>query len=87
MMKNAHLLRTCEYASGRLTNSPPWHGVAPYSSRRHSQDFGRLVPPVAGGIFEQPSESDFFSSLIERTEREEVAFIKSPMIKAIERHD
>jgi len=33
------LRRTAEYASGRLTNSPAWQEVAPYSSRRHSQDF------------------------------------------------
>ena len=29
---------------GRLTNSPAWQEVAPYSSRRHSQDFGPLWP-------------------------------------------
>jgi len=28
-----------KYASGRLTNSPAWQEVAPYSSRRHSPDF------------------------------------------------
>ncbi len=36
------LQRTFKYASGPLTNSPAWQEVAPYSSRRHSQDFGRL---------------------------------------------
>ena len=49
LLKNAHLLRfpppsslqrTSKYASGRLTNSSAWQDVAPYSSRRHSQDFG-----------------------------------------------
>jgi len=29
---------TSKYASGRLTNSSAWQDVAPYSSRRHSQD-------------------------------------------------
>jgi hypothetical protein len=37
------LQRTPKYASGRLTNSSAWQDVAPYSSRRHSQDFGRLA--------------------------------------------
>jgi hypothetical protein len=32
------LQRTVKYASGRLTNSSAWQDVAPYSSRRHSQD-------------------------------------------------
>jgi len=32
------LQRTFKYASGRLTNSSAWQEVAPYSSRRHSQD-------------------------------------------------
>jgi hypothetical protein len=35
-----HLLRFLKYASGRLTNSLAWQEVAPYSSRRHSQDLG-----------------------------------------------
>ena len=30
------------YASGRLINSLAWQEVAPYSSRRHSQDIGSL---------------------------------------------
>jgi hypothetical protein len=28
---------------GRLTDSPAWQEVAPYSSRRHSQDFESLA--------------------------------------------
>jgi len=53
LLKNGHLLRfphlsslrrTVKYASGRLTHSPAWQEVASYSSRRHSQDFGRLPP-------------------------------------------
>ncbi len=37
------LQRTIKYASCRLTNSSAWQDVAPYSSRRHSQDFGGLA--------------------------------------------
>ena len=37
------LQRTSKYASGRLTNSPAWQEVAPYSSRRHSQGFEGLA--------------------------------------------
>jgi hypothetical protein len=73
------LQRTFKYASGRLTNSPAWQEVAPYSSRRHSQDFGapaerdfaklNLHLPAyqslgAGrGIFDQPAKKDFFNRL------------------------
>jgi len=32
------LRRTAQYASSRLTHSSGWQDVAPYSSRRHSQD-------------------------------------------------
>jgi hypothetical protein len=44
------LQRTSKYASGRLTNSSAWQDVAPYSSRRHSQDClpDRQVKGAAG---------------------------------------
>jgi hypothetical protein len=64
------LRRTSEYASSRLTNSPAWQEVAPYSSRRHSQDClpDRQVKSTAGalhlGIFEQSEKNDFFSKLL-----------------------
>ncbi len=57
------LRRTPQYASGRLTNSSAWQDVAPYSSRRHSQDCQpeRQVKGAAGslhrGIFEQPDKN------------------------------
>jgi hypothetical protein len=66
---SASLRRTPKYASGRLTNSSAWQDVAPYSSRRHSQDFGRpRKRDFAGlnlhlGIFEQPDKNYFFSRL------------------------
>jgi len=71
LLKNAPLLRfphpsslrrTIKYGSSRLTNSSAWQDVAPYSSRRHSQDClpDRQVKSAAGalhlGIFEQPEE-------------------------------
>jgi hypothetical protein len=78
MLKKAHLSRasrdcphpsslrrTSEYASGRLTNSSAWQDVAPYSSRRLSQDClpDRQVKIAAGasylGIFEHPAKNDF----------------------------
>jgi hypothetical protein len=60
LLKNAHLRRSLKYASGRLTNSPAWQEVAPYSPRRHSQDFGSL----ASGIFEPPLKIDFLGNLL-----------------------
>jgi len=87
LLKNGHLLRfphpsslrrTAEYASSRLTNSPAWQEVAPYSSRRHSQDFERsrerdfaklnLHLPAcrslgAGrALFEQPGKENFLAA-------------------------
>jgi hypothetical protein len=68
LLKNAHLRRfphpsslrrTSKYASGRLTNSSAWQEVAPYSSRRHSQDSGALHL----GIFEQPEKITFSATL------------------------
>jgi hypothetical protein len=79
LLKNAHLRRcphpsslrrTSKYASGRLTNSSAWQDVAPYPSRRHSQDClpNRQVKSAAGalhlGIFEQSEKNDFFSKLL-----------------------
>ena len=86
-MKNAHLRRSphlsslqrkSKYASGRLTNSPAWQEVAPYSSRRHSHDClperqvkSSRAPPRTGfrrlnlhlGIFDQPAKNEFFKRL------------------------
>jgi hypothetical protein len=79
LLKNGHLLRfpypsslqrTAQYASARLTNSSAWQEVAPYSSRRHSQDClpDRQVKSVAGALhlalFEQPGKDNFFGSLM-----------------------
>jgi hypothetical protein len=77
VLKNAHprrcahpssLRRTAKYASGRLTHSPAWQEVAPYSSRRHSQDClpdrqGKAAGALHLGIFEQPTKDEFFSNL------------------------
>ena len=65
------LQRTSKYASGRLTNSSAWQYVAPYSSRRHSQDClpDRQVKSAAGALqlalFKQPGKDDFLSSLLD----------------------
>jgi hypothetical protein len=41
--------------SGRLTVPAAWQEVAPYSSRCHPQDFGRL----ASELFDQPVKNAF----------------------------
>jgi hypothetical protein len=71
LLKKAHLLRsphpsslqrTFKYACGRLTISAAWQKVAPYPSRRHSQDYlpDRQVKSTPGalhlGIFDQPEK-------------------------------
>ncbi len=90
MLKNAHLRRcphpsslrrTFKYASGRLTGVVR---VAPYSSRRHSQDClpDRQVKNAAGAlplaIFEHPAKADFFSNLLVLPRPTEAAFPLPP---------
>jgi hypothetical protein len=69
LLKNPHLQRflhpsslrrTPKYASGRRTNSSAWQDVAPYSSRRHSQDClpDRQVKSAGG----RPRKRDFEDS-------------------------
>src|SRR5512139_3564986 len=77
LLKNAHqsrasgdfphpssLRRTFKYVSGRLTNSSAWQDVAPYSSRRHSQDClpDRQVKGVAGAPVNGISQTQLASA-------------------------
>jgi hypothetical protein len=65
MMKKSHLRRY----PGHLTYSSAWQEVAPYSSRRYSQDClpDRQVESVTGAlhlsIFEQPPWNELFRIL------------------------
>ena len=75
LLKNAHLRRsphpsslqrTFKYASGRLTNSSAWQDVAPYSSRRHSQDClpDRQVKSAAGAPVNGISQAQLASACL-----------------------